>query len=90
MPVDDRFGLHDDQRGAPVRPEPGKAYPEGAIAWPQFRAFDGLFADCELLSQSQVLVGQVDLGEEHRSEKQHARFQDAHFRTLGHRGNPQF
>jgi len=53
-------------------------------------ATKGLIPDGQLLSQGQILEGQVDLRNQHRSEKQHARFQEAHFRALGHRGNPRF
>ena len=42
---------------SPVRPEAGKAYLEDAIAGPQFRAFDGLSEDRQLLSQGEVLDG---------------------------------
>ena len=87
MPADDGFGLHDHQRGAPVRPQPRKSHPKDAIARMQFRAFDRLFTDRQLLPQGQVLDSQVHLGNEHRPEKHQHRFQHAHGRALVHRGN---
>ena len=53
----------------------------------QLRAFDGLLADRQLLSQGQVLGGQVDFGYEHRPEKHQHRLEHAHCRALDHRGN---
>ena len=80
MPSDDRFGLHDDQGGSPVRPEPGEPYPEDAVAVPQLRTFDGLLEDGNLLSQCEVLDGQVDLGNKHRPEKHQIAFKMPMFR----------
>jgi len=73
------------QRGAPVRPKAGEVHPEDLIAWTQLRTFDRLFADSQLLTQGQVLDGQVDSGNEYHPEKQHSRFQHAHCRPIVHR-----
>ena len=81
VPPDDGFRLHDDECRLPVRPKLGKPHPEDPIAWTQLRAFDRLLEHRHLLSQCQVLDRQPGFGNEHRSEEQNTRFENAHFRT---------
>ena len=54
--------FQEGQRGSPVGPKPREPYPKDAVAWTQLRTFDGLSENRQLLSQGQVLDGQVDLG----------------------------
>ena len=54
------------------------------------RSIGWLPTDGHLLLQREVLESQVDFGDEHGPEKEHARFQYAHFRSLVHRRNRQF
>ena len=78
MPSDDRFGLDNGQCGSPVGPEPREPDPEGPITGPQLGAFDGLFVNGDLLSQSQVFGGQYESGRQKRSDQKVNHFDDAH------------
>ena len=81
VPPEFRFRLNDDERRSPVRPESRQPNPEDPISWTQIRAFDRLLEHRHLLSQCQVLDSQPGFGNEHRSEQQNTRFENAHFRT---------
>jgi hypothetical protein len=61
--------------------EDGEPHPEDAIAWTQLRVFDRLLEHRHLLPQCEVLDCQLGFGNEHRSEEQHTRLENALFRT---------
>ena len=55
MPLDDRCGLDDGQRGSPVDPELGEQDPEDPVTGPQLGPFDGLLETAVPLNNS-VLI----------------------------------
>ena len=61
MPGHDRFGLHDDQRRAPIAPEAGQPDPEKAIHRGQFRAFPRrTLKHADLVAQGQIFELEVN------------------------------
>ena len=78
MPLDDRCGLDDGQRGSPVDPELGEQDPEDPVTGPQLGPFDGLLVDGNLLSQGEVLGGQAEPGCQECSDQKIHRLDDAH------------
>jgi len=58
VPSNDGCWLHDDQRRAPVTPEPGHQGPEDAVTGPQPRSLDGPAQDGQLLAQRKILSDQ--------------------------------
>ena len=58
MPPSDGRWLDDDQRRAPVTPEPGHQGSEDAITWLHPRSLDGAAQDGQLLAQREILSDQ--------------------------------
>ncbi len=78
MPAKNGIGLHDDEDGAPIRPESGQPSPEDAVALPELRPFRALLQDGELLPEDEVLGGQLRLAAKKRSKKNEDYLYPAH------------
>ncbi len=61
MPPDDRLGLNDGEGFAPVPPDAGKNDPYEAVAFPQADPGSGALQDIELVAQSEVLEGGIEI-----------------------------
>lgn len=55
IPADDRVRLDDNQRRAPIRPQPREPNPKHAIPRPQLRPLGGATIDGQLLPQREIL-----------------------------------
>ncbi len=62
VPADNGLWLHDDEGPSPVPPDPRQEDPEQAIGFRQSRSLGGTLQDGKLLSESQILEGQVSIG----------------------------
>ena len=61
MPAGNCLGLDDDEYRSPIRPEAGEPSPEDPVALPEPRPFLLFAQDRQLLSQSEILGGQLGL-----------------------------
>ncbi len=62
VPPDDRLGLHDGERVSPVLPDLGQEHPEESIAVLQAGPFGGALKDRNLLSEREILKGELAVG----------------------------
>ncbi len=69
MPANDCLRLDDDQRRTPVGPESRQHGPKRSITRTQLGALARLLENGQLLTERQFFVGQLDLGNQQRSEK---------------------
>jgi hypothetical protein len=69
VPAEDRLGLNDGERFAPVPPDAGKNDPNEAIALLQADPRTRALEDIELVAQSEVLKGEALSGSKYRAEQ---------------------
>jgi len=69
VPPDDRLGLNNRERVAPVPPDAGKHDPEEAVSSPQADPGSRALQDIELVVQSDVLKGEALSGSKYRAEQ---------------------
>ena len=69
VPPDDRLGLNNGERFAPVPPDAGKHDPYEAVAFLQADPGSRALQDIELVAQSEVLKGEALSGSKYRPEQ---------------------
>ena len=85
MPAQYGFWLDDDERVGPAGPNSGKTNPKRAVGGPQVRSDRGPTQGCQLLSQRQVLEGELGAGKEGAAKGAEETEQEGnHPRTVAH------